>query len=126
MSNCLVMIWNYDHVLKQNAKFDKIYELKKFTFVKIWLTQNMWHIGAIVNITNNKLQNISFENSFLWNRCYMAKRPQRTIIFNPKETHWVVKSCLDLYGQCLKNTSFVRWKWLNSSYGSKYVKSHVK
>lgn len=34
MSNCLAMIWNYDHVLKQNAKFDKIYELKKLHLSK--------------------------------------------------------------------------------------------
>jgi hypothetical protein len=35
-------------------------------------TQNMWHIGAIVNITNNKLQNILkipfYEKSVLWQK----------------------------------------------------------
>jgi hypothetical protein len=83
--NFLGVIWNYDHVLIQNEKYDRNYELKKSTFIQKWLTQNMWHIGEIVNIKNNKLQNISFENSFLWKRCFMAKKPQWTIIFNPRK-----------------------------------------
>jgi hypothetical protein len=38
--------------------------LTKFKLIQKWLTQNMWHIGAVVNITNNKPQNISFKNPF--------------------------------------------------------------
>jgi hypothetical protein len=68
MSKCFGM--NCDHVLRWNAKSYKICAFKKIIFIKKWLTQNMWHIGAIVNIINKNLQNISFENSFLWRRCF--------------------------------------------------------
>jgi hypothetical protein len=39
---------------------------EKFIFTQQWLTQNMWYIGATICIFNNKLQNISFKNSFIW------------------------------------------------------------
>jgi len=34
----------------------KFVHLKIYIFIKKWLTQNMWHIGAIVNIININLQ----------------------------------------------------------------------
>jgi hypothetical protein len=37
-----------------------------FIIIQQWLTQNMWSIGATICIFNNKLQNISFKNSFIW------------------------------------------------------------
>ncbi len=38
---------------------------EKSIFIQQWLTQNMWYIGATICIFNNKLQNISFQNSFI-------------------------------------------------------------
>jgi len=77
MSKSLGVIWNCDHVLKWNAKFGKIYEFKKIHSLQKWLIKNMWHIGAIVNVINNKLQKISFENFFLWKICFLTKGPQK-------------------------------------------------
>jgi hypothetical protein len=37
------------------------------------INKKMWHIGAIVNIINKNLQKISFDNSFLWKRCFLTK-----------------------------------------------------
>jgi hypothetical protein len=37
MSKCLGMIWKFDHVLRQNMKFGKIYALKKSILIKKWL-----------------------------------------------------------------------------------------
>jgi len=37
-----------------------------FIFIQQWLTQSMWSIGASICIFNNKLQEISFKNSFMW------------------------------------------------------------
>ncbi len=37
-----------------------------WAFIQQWLTQNMWSIGATICIFNNKLQNISLKNSFIW------------------------------------------------------------
>jgi len=50
MSNCVGVIWNYDYVLKQNSKFNKICGFKKFIFIQKWLTPNMWHVGEIFNM----------------------------------------------------------------------------
>jgi hypothetical protein len=38
---------------------------EKFIFIQKWLTQNMLYIGATICIFNNKLQKISFKNSFI-------------------------------------------------------------
>jgi len=61
------MIQNYDKFSRwftQNlAKFT---HFEKFVFIQQWLTQNMWSIGAIICIFNNKLHNTSFKNSFIW------------------------------------------------------------
>jgi hypothetical protein len=51
----------------------KFVHLKKCIFIKKWLTQNMWHIGAIVNIINLNLQKISFENYFHEKGVFLAK-----------------------------------------------------
>jgi hypothetical protein len=39
---------------------------KKFIFIQQWLKQNMWCIGVTICISNNKLQNISLKNPFIW------------------------------------------------------------
>jgi hypothetical protein len=50
----------------------EIQNLAKFTLLEIfiviqqWLTQNIWSIEATKCIFNNKLQKISFKNSFIW------------------------------------------------------------
>jgi hypothetical protein len=41
-------------------------QFKKFIFIQQWLTKNMWYIGASICIFYNKLQKISFKNSFIW------------------------------------------------------------
>jgi hypothetical protein len=38
---------------------------EKFICIQQWLIKNMWYIGAIICIFTNKLQNISFKNSFI-------------------------------------------------------------
>jgi len=63
--------WNCDHDLKWNAKFAHFW---KFIFIQKLLTKKMWHIGAILNMINKKLQKISFENTFLWKKKILAKR----------------------------------------------------
>jgi len=46
--------------------FVKSTHFEKIIFIQQWLTQNMWYIGATICILNNKLQKISFKNSFIW------------------------------------------------------------
>jgi hypothetical protein len=57
------MIQNYDKFSRWNAKST---HFKIFIFIQQWYTQNMWYIRATICIFNNKLQNISFKNSFTW------------------------------------------------------------
>jgi hypothetical protein len=45
---------------------EKFTHFEKFIFIQQWLTQNMWSIGTTICIFNNKLQKISFKNSFIW------------------------------------------------------------
>jgi hypothetical protein len=59
------MIQNYEKISKWNEKFGKFAHFEKFIFIQQWLTQNMWYIGATICIFNNKLQKISFKNSFI-------------------------------------------------------------
>ncbi len=40
--------------------------LEKFIFIQKWLIENMWYVLEIICILNNKLQKISFKNSFIW------------------------------------------------------------
>jgi hypothetical protein len=72
------MIQNYDKFSRWNAKSSKIYTLWKFhiywAFIQQWLTQNMWCIGATICVFNNKLQNISFKNSFIWTKWKKTKK----------------------------------------------------
>jgi hypothetical protein len=43
------MIWNYDHVSKQNIESNKIYTFIKFIFMKKTIdTHNMWYIGTSI------------------------------------------------------------------------------
>jgi hypothetical protein len=73
MSKKLGVIWNYDHVFKWKVKSKKFFSLLKIHIYSKGLTQNISHIRKIVNIINKKLQKISFKNSFLWKRCFLAK-----------------------------------------------------
>jgi hypothetical protein len=52
------MIQYYDNFQNETQNLAK--------FIQQWLTQNMWFIGATICIFNNKLQKISFKNSFVW------------------------------------------------------------
>jgi hypothetical protein len=54
---------NFQDEMNNLAKFT---HFENFIFIQQWLTQNMWSIGAIICIFNNKLQNISFKNYFIW------------------------------------------------------------
>jgi hypothetical protein len=54
---------NLQDEMQNMAKFT---HFEKFIFIQQWLTQNMWSIGPIIGIFDNKLQNISFKNSFIW------------------------------------------------------------
>jgi pantothenate kinase len=54
---------NFQNEMKNLAKFT---HFDIFIFIQQWLTQNIWSIGAIICIFSNKLQNISFKNSFIW------------------------------------------------------------
>jgi hypothetical protein len=60
------MIQNYDKFSRWNTKYGKFYTLWKFIFIQQWLRWNMWSIGATIYTFNNKLQKISFKNSFIW------------------------------------------------------------
>jgi hypothetical protein len=57
------MIWTYDNFSNEMQNQAKLTHFEKF---QQWITQNMWYIGAIICIFNNKLQNISFKYSFIW------------------------------------------------------------
>jgi hypothetical protein len=58
------MIQSYDKFSRQNTKFGKMFTLWKIHIYSKMLSQNMSSIGEI--IFNNRLQNISFKNSFIW------------------------------------------------------------
>jgi hypothetical protein len=60
------MIQNYDKLSKWNAELAKFTQFEKFIFIQQWLAQNMWSIETTICIFNNKLQKISFKNSFIW------------------------------------------------------------
>jgi hypothetical protein len=50
----------------ETQNLPKFTHFEKFIFIQQWFTQNMWSIGAIICIFNNKLQKISFKTSFIW------------------------------------------------------------
>ncbi len=77
------MIQNYDKFWKWNAKFGKIYTLLKIIFIQKWLTKNIWSIGVAICIFNNKLQNISFKNSFIWKSEKKLKMTHILFVNNP-------------------------------------------
>jgi len=54
---------NFQDEMQNLTKFT---HFEKFIFIQQWLTQNMWSIGATMCIFSNKLQKISFKNSFIW------------------------------------------------------------
>jgi hypothetical protein len=39
---------------------------KKIIISQQRLTQNMWFIGVVINISSNKLQKVSFKNKLIW------------------------------------------------------------
>jgi len=63
-----ILVWfkimiNFQDETQNLTKFT---HFEKFIFIQQWLTQNMWSIGAIVCIFNNKLQKISLKKNFIW------------------------------------------------------------
>jgi hypothetical protein len=60
------MIQNYDKISRWNAEFNQISTFWKNHIYSIVINKNMWYIGTIICILNNKLQKISFKNSFIW------------------------------------------------------------
>jgi hypothetical protein len=71
MSKCLGVIWKYDHVLKWNAKFSKKFVFWKFIFIQKILTQNIWNIGAILNmkqITKTFIQKKKFRKKVFFDK----------------------------------------------------------
>jgi hypothetical protein len=61
------MIQNYDFQDEMKNLVNFTY-FEKIIFIQQWLTKNMWSIGEIICIFNNKLQQISFKNSFMWKK----------------------------------------------------------
>jgi hypothetical protein len=59
------MIQNYDNFSRLTQNLAKSTHFEKTIFIQQWLTQNMWNIKATICIFNNKLQKISFKNSFI-------------------------------------------------------------
>ncbi len=62
------MVWFKIMINSQNEmqNFTEFTHFEKFIVIQQWLTQNMWLIGATICIFYNKLQKISFKNSFIW------------------------------------------------------------
>ncbi len=62
------MVWFKIMIKFQNEtqNLAKFTHFEKIIFIQQWLTQNMLSIGATICIFNNKLQKISFKNSFIW------------------------------------------------------------
>ncbi len=56
-------------------EMQNLHTFEIFIFIQQWLTQNMWSIGATMCIFYNKVQKISFKNSFMWKS---EKRLKRT------------------------------------------------
>jgi hypothetical protein len=54
---------NFQDEMQNPTKFT---HFEKFMSIQQWLTQNIWSIGATICIFYNKLQKISFKNSFIW------------------------------------------------------------
>ncbi len=59
------MIQNYDKFQDETQNLAKSTHFEIFIFIQQWLTQSMWYIGATICIFNDKLQKISFKNSFM-------------------------------------------------------------
>jgi len=55
-------------------------KFEKFISIQQWLTQNMWSIGVTICIFNNKLQKISFKNSFIWKSEKKLKMTHNTFV----------------------------------------------
>jgi hypothetical protein len=51
---------------EEMQNLEKFTHFEKFILIQQWLTQSMWSIGATMCIFSNKLQKISFKNSFIW------------------------------------------------------------
>jgi hypothetical protein len=60
------MIQNYDIFQEKTQNLAKCTHFTKFMFIQQRLTQNVWCIGVTICIFNNKLQNISLKNPFIW------------------------------------------------------------
>ncbi len=77
-----ILVWfkimiNFQNEMQNLAEFT---HFEKFIFIQQWLTQNMRSIGATTCIFNNKLQKISFKNSFIWKSEKWIKRMHNPFI----------------------------------------------
>jgi len=72
---------NFQNETKNIAKF--VHFQKKL--VSPNLIVKKWHIGATINKIDKKIQNISFENSFLRKHVFRGKKtPKRIIVLKAK------------------------------------------
>jgi hypothetical protein len=71
------MIWNYDKFQDETQNLAKFVHFQKFIFLQIWLSNNIWHIGATINTICNFFKNISFENSSLGKHVFGEKGPHK-------------------------------------------------
>jgi hypothetical protein len=60
------------------CKIWKNLHFEKFIYIQQWLTYNMWSIGAIMCIFNNKLKKISFKKHFIWKSEKMTKKDSQS------------------------------------------------
>jgi len=68
---------NFQDEMQNLVKFT---QFENFIFIQQWLTQNLWSIGEIIYIFNNKLQKISFKNSFIWKNEKILKKAQSPFV----------------------------------------------
>jgi hypothetical protein len=68
-------------------KLEKFAHFEIFIFIQQWLTQNMCYIGATICIFYNKLQEISFKNSFIRKSEKKLKKINSPFV---KLSHWLL------------------------------------
>jgi hypothetical protein len=101
MLTCFGVIWNYDKFSKQHTKFGKICALQKIIYIQIRLWIKIWQIGATINTTNKKSQNISLENSFLVKTFLGQKDFKKDNSSKCKVNHWLIIRHLNFGGCCM-------------------------
>ncbi len=110
------MIWfkimiSFQDEMQNLAKFT---HFEKFIFIQQRLTQKMWCIGATICILNNKLQNISFKNSFIWKSEKWLKKTHNPFV---KQSHWLLSTYLHPNFIWMN----VIFAWMNFIYDLDYI-----